>query len=87
MIIIFIQNRHRLLVRAIRIIHRITKLIFSYNFAGFNAPLYARSSERSIFATLNINASAMYWHLHGLDKNKIVIGLPTYGHSFRYAII
>lgn len=50
---------------------------------GLNAPLYKRHDEHSIFATLNINASVMYWHEHGLDKSKIVIGLPTYGHSFR----
>lgn len=52
-------------------------------FTGLNAPLYRRSEEHSIFATLNINYTANYWHLHGLDKSKIVIGLPTYGHSFR----
>lgn len=49
---------------------------------GFNAPLYARDNEQALLATLNINATVMYWNKHGLDKNKIVIGLPTYGHSF-----
>lgn len=51
---------------------------------GLNAPLYKRHNEHSILATLNINASVSFWHENGLDKNKIVVGIPTYGHSFRY---
>lgn len=51
-------------------------------FTGFNAPLYKRHDEGGIFAGLNINFTVNYWHSQGLDKNKIVIGLPTYGHSF-----
>ncbi|XP_055624502.1 chitinase-3-like protein 1 [Toxorhynchites rutilus septentrionalis] len=50
---------------------------------GLNAPLYRRHNEHSIFGTLNINASVHYWLSQGLEKSKIVIGLPTYGHSFR----
>lgn len=63
---------------------RISIHFFSRNSVpGLNAPLYKRSEEHSIFSTLNINATVNYWHEHGLDKNKIIIGLPTYGHSFR----
>lgn len=50
---------------------------------GVNAPLYQRYNENGVMSTLNINASVTYWHTHGMDKNKMVIGLPTYGHSFR----
>lgn len=50
---------------------------------GLNAPLYRRHDEHSVFGTLNINSSVSYWHASGLDKDKIVVGLPTYGHSFR----
>lgn len=50
---------------------------------GFNAPLYRRHDERGIFGTLNINASIHYWLSQGLAKNKLVIGLPTYGHTFQ----
>ncbi|XP_058831605.1 chitinase-3-like protein 2 [Topomyia yanbarensis] len=50
---------------------------------GFNAPLYRRQDEHSIFGTLNINASVHYWLSAGLEKSKIVIGLPTYGHTFQ----
>lgn len=50
---------------------------------GLNAPLYSRSGEVGLFATLNINYSVNYWMSKGLDRSKIVVGLPTYGHSFR----
>lgn len=50
---------------------------------GLNAPLYRRHDEHAIFGTLNINASVHYWLSQGLAKNKLVIGLPTYGHTFQ----
>lgn len=53
------------------------------SFTGLNAPLYQKSNEVGIFATLNINYSVNYWISKGLDRSKIIIGLPTYGHSFR----
>ncbi|KAL1501483.1 hypothetical protein ABEB36_006796 [Hypothenemus hampei] len=52
-------------------------------FTGFNSPLYETSSEKYYLATLNINYSSHYWNFLGMDKRKIVVGLPTYGHSFR----
>lgn len=51
--------------------------------AGLNAPLYARAHDVGLFAGLNINYSVNYWMAKGLDRSKIIIGLPTYGHSFR----
>lgn len=50
---------------------------------GLNAPLYPRLSESGYDATLNVNYSAMYWVSKGMPKEKIVVGIPTYGHSFR----
>ncbi|GAB0091410.1 CHIA [Sergentomyia squamirostris] len=52
-------------------------------FTGINAPLFARENERGLMAMLNLNYSVNYWHEAGMDRDKIVIGLPTYGHSFR----
>lgn len=52
-------------------------------FTGINSPLYATSSEKFYLATLNINYSSHYWNHMGMDKNKIMVGLPTYGHTFR----
>uniref|UniRef100_A0A8W7Q0X0 GH18 domain-containing protein n=1 Tax=Anopheles coluzzii TaxID=1518534 RepID=A0A8W7Q0X0_ANOCL len=49
---------------------------------GLNAPLYRRANEQSLLGTLNINTSVHYWLSAGLDKSKLILGLPTYGHSF-----
>lgn len=52
-----------------------------YPFAGHNAPLYPFSSS-IYFKKLNMAFSANYWHLLGVAKKKIMIGIPTYSHSF-----
>lgn len=52
-------------------------------FTGINAPLYASPNETGYFARLNINASTNYWYQQGMDKRKIIVGLPTYGHTYR----
>uniref|UniRef100_A0A1B0D0S8 Uncharacterized protein n=1 Tax=Phlebotomus papatasi TaxID=29031 RepID=A0A1B0D0S8_PHLPP len=54
-------------------------------FTGINAPLFPRENEKGLLGMLNINYTANYWLERGMDKDKIVIGLPTYGHSFRLA--
>lgn len=51
-------------------------------FTGFNSPLYNRKGEILYFATLNINSTAYMWNNKGMDRSKIIIGLPTFGHSF-----
>ncbi|XP_017064792.1 chitinase-3-like protein 2 [Drosophila eugracilis] len=51
-------------------------------FTGLNAPLYARSQERSLMATFNINYTVQWWLKSGLEPQRLVVGLPTYGHSF-----
>uniref|UniRef100_A0A1A9WA71 GH18 domain-containing protein n=1 Tax=Glossina brevipalpis TaxID=37001 RepID=A0A1A9WA71_9MUSC len=51
-------------------------------FTGLNAPLYARHNEHSILGTLNINYSVNWWLLNGLERSKLIVGLPTYGHSY-----
>nr|XP_023015191.1 chitinase-3-like protein 2 [Leptinotarsa decemlineata] len=54
-------------------------------FTGINSPLYASDNEKFIFSTLNVNFSAYYWNHSGMERSKIIIGLPTYGHTFRLA--
>ncbi|KAF5280736.1 hypothetical protein FQA39_LY18019, partial [Lamprigera yunnana] len=49
---------------------------------GLNAPLYSTSMDALYSSTLNINYTAHYWVSKGMEKGKINIGLPTYGHSF-----
>ncbi|XP_034105222.1 chitinase-3-like protein 2 [Drosophila albomicans] len=51
-------------------------------FTGLNAPLAARPQEKSIMGTFNINYTAHWWLKNGLEPHRLVIGLPTYGHSF-----
>ncbi|KAJ8984148.1 hypothetical protein NQ317_017799 [Molorchus minor] len=51
-------------------------------FTGINSPLYASESEKYYLGTLNTNYSANYWHFLGMDKSKIIVGLPTYAHTF-----
>lgn len=52
-------------------------------FTGYNSPLYARSTEQLFLATLNVNYTVHLYMSKGLDSRKIVVGIPTYGHSFR----
>uniref|UniRef100_A0A1B6DPY5 GH18 domain-containing protein n=2 Tax=Clastoptera arizonana TaxID=38151 RepID=A0A1B6DPY5_9HEMI len=49
---------------------------------GPNAPLFEIDSEKGYFTTLNTNWSALYWMGKGMPAEKIVVGFPTYGHSF-----
>ncbi|XP_026752320.2 chitinase-3-like protein 1 [Galleria mellonella] len=51
-------------------------------FTGLNSPLYARPTEQMYMATLNINYTVNMYINKGLDREKIVVGIPTYGHSF-----
>ncbi|KAF7993192.1 hypothetical protein HCN44_006252 [Aphidius gifuensis] len=68
----------------------INLMTYDFNFyhsylpiTGHNAPLYNSSKDLDVFATLNVNYSALYWLEGGMTRDKIVIGIPTYGHSFR----
>ncbi|XP_034663625.1 chitotriosidase-1 [Drosophila subobscura] len=51
-------------------------------FTGLNAPLYAHATDMSIMATFNINYTVHWWLQNGLEPQRLVVGLPTYGHSF-----
>ncbi|KAH8314151.1 hypothetical protein KR067_005353, partial [Drosophila pandora] len=51
-------------------------------FTGLNAPLYARPQEHSLMGTFNINYTVQWWLSNGLEPHRLVVGLPTYGHSF-----
>ncbi|KAI7815437.1 chitinase [Rhyzopertha dominica] len=51
-------------------------------FTGINAPLYSSPDDVGYFAQQNINYSAHYWLQQGMERQKIIVGLPTYGHSF-----
>ncbi|RZC33216.1 chitinase-3-like protein 2 [Asbolus verrucosus] len=52
-------------------------------FTGLNSPLFQSSQDKGYFTNLNINYTTHYWILKGMSRDKIIIGLPTYGHTFR----
>ncbi|XP_045599057.2 acidic mammalian chitinase [Procambarus clarkii] len=52
-------------------------------FTGHNAPLAKRRNEWCYFATLNIQWSANYWVKKGMPKEKLVVGVPTYGRTWK----
>lgn len=54
-------------------------------FTGYNAPLYGRKVEKSYFTYLNTNRSVNYWNVLGMSKEKILVGIPTYGHTYQLA--
>lgn len=51
-------------------------------FTGPNAPLYPEQKDEGYWRTLNVNYTIHVWHIRGMPKNKIVMGIPIYGHSW-----
>ncbi|CAN8011393.1 unnamed protein product, partial [Ixodes pacificus] len=54
-------------------------------FTGHNSPLFKRKVESAIFSTLNTAWSAEYWVQIGVPREKIVVGIPTYGRTYTLA--
>ncbi|EDW31122.1 GL20757 [Drosophila persimilis] len=52
---------------------------------GHNAPLYAPSSDSEWRKQLSVDNAASLWVKLGAPKEKLVIGMPTYGRSFTLA--
>lgn len=50
---------------------------------GHNSPLYSRTDEWTMFTIVNLNFTAFYWIQLGMPREKLVIGLPTYGQSYQ----
>ncbi|XP_076750180.1 chitinase-3-like protein 2 [Xylocopa sonorina] len=57
--------------------------VWYYPITGLNAPLFPRSAESGYLSTLNVNFSAQYWLSKGMPREKLIIGIPTYGHSYK----
>ncbi|XP_039441147.1 chitinase-3-like protein 1 [Culex pipiens pallens] len=52
-------------------------------YTGFNSPLYSGSKDvTDLQQQLNVNASIHYWIELGAPKEKIVMGIPSYGRTF-----
>lgn len=46
---------------------------------GINAPLYAGPDANN---QLNVDACVQYWTSQGCPKDKLIVGIPTYGRTF-----
>lgn len=57
--------------------------VWYYPITGLNAPLFPRGAESGYLSTLNVNFSAQFWLSRGMPRKKLIIGIPTYGHSYR----
>ncbi len=53
------------------------------NFLGHNAPLKGRDGEDDKQATLNIDYVIDYWISNGAPREKLMLGMATYGRTFR----
>ncbi|XP_012939965.1 acidic mammalian chitinase [Aplysia californica] len=51
-------------------------------FTGHNSPLFANSAEVGDDRYLNVDWAARYLAQKGMPRNKINLGIPTYGRSF-----
>lgn len=52
---------------------------------GHNSPLYSRRSENEAERRMNTNWAAKYWNQNGVPKDKLNIGIATYGRSYTLA--
>ncbi|WAR21506.1 CHIA-like protein [Mya arenaria] len=50
---------------------------------GHNSPLYSHSGEEGDDTYLNMDWAANYWVSQGCPKEKLIVGLATYGRSFQ----
>nr|KAG5692679.1 hypothetical protein BaRGS_028479 [Batillaria attramentaria] len=53
------------------------------SFTGHNAGLYGAKDSNGKVDTLSVSATAMNWVNGGASREKLLVGLPTYGHAFR----
>lgn len=50
---------------------------------GYNAPLYPKTwREKPVFLSGNTAWAAYKWHEKGMPKEKIMVGIPTYAHTW-----
>lgn len=52
-------------------------------FTGHNSPLNKSSNEEGYFSTLNIQWDTIYLMKKGIPKEKLVIGIPTFGRTWK----
>ena len=84
----FIQNLSNFLL-LFRYVDFVNLMSYDYHFyvwyypiTGLNAPLFSRAAESGYLSTLNVNFSVHYWLSKGMPREKLIVGIPTYGHTY-----
>jgi len=55
-----------------------------YPVTDFNAPLYPDASDSGgALSTFNVNYSVNLWLTAGMPAQKLFLGLPLYGHTYK----
>lgn len=49
---------------------------------GHNSPLFPLNGASAYHKKLTVDYSVSEWHRKGASKEKLVVGLPTYGRTF-----
>ncbi|XP_043932141.1 acidic mammalian chitinase-like [Protopterus annectens] len=52
-------------------------------FTGHNSPLYRGSADQGDFIYFNTDYAMKYWRDNGTPAEKLIMGIPTYGRTFR----
>ncbi|XP_078098080.1 acidic mammalian chitinase-like [Mustelus asterias] len=52
-------------------------------FTGHNSPLYRGNKDQGVFLDFNIDFVVKYWRDNGAPSNKLLVGFPTYGRTFK----
>uniref|UniRef100_A0A670JEE8 Acidic mammalian chitinase n=1 Tax=Podarcis muralis TaxID=64176 RepID=A0A670JEE8_PODMU len=51
-------------------------------FTGENSPLYAGPEDQGSYIYFNVDYAMNYWKKNGAPAEKLIVGFPTYGHTF-----
>ncbi|XP_076845303.1 acidic mammalian chitinase-like [Brachyhypopomus gauderio] len=52
---------------------------------GANSPLYKGTADQGAYIYFNMDYAMNYWKSNGAPAEKLLVGFPTYGHTFRLA--
>lgn len=52
-------------------------------FTGHNSPLHVGSQDKGDFVYFNCEFAMKYWQENGVPSEKLIMGFPTYGRTFR----
>ncbi|XP_067863873.1 acidic mammalian chitinase-like [Heptranchias perlo] len=52
-------------------------------FTGHNSPLYRGAADQGLFVDFNVDFVVKYWRSKGAPSNKLLVGIATYGRTFR----